>query len=322
MSPPAGRAMVEVCTAPTPGAVAVLQLAGPDAAGLLAELTGRNEWVAGQAVFCALGDLDEAVVVLLRDGAAGRSQVAQVMTHGGLQVVGMLLERLRDLGCMQAGAEDVCGRYPEASDAREAAMLAAMARAASPLAAAVLAAEAAGGPVLAPGPRAHLIIPPTVAVIGRPNAGKSTLLNRLAGRASAIVSAQPGTTRDWISSVVELAPDGNPHHAVAVRWFDTPGLRETADGVERQAIVLARARVAEAQVLVALRERGGDWPAGADLPRTPDLWVVNKCENQKPGQGDGKTPWTPLPISAGTGAGVVELEKAVLANLGLWPLPI
>ncbi len=310
------KVAVEMCTAPTPGAVAVLQLSGPDAVVALAALTGRVEWCAGKAVFCTLGELDEAVVVLLRDGSDGGWPVAQVMPHGGLQVVKALLEQMCRLGCREEAAPPRI-RYPEA-DAHEAQRLSVMAGAASPLAVDLLARHGLDWQ----SSLRHLIIPPAVAVIGRPNAGKSTLLNRLTGRASAIVSADPGTTRDWVSSLVELAPDGNPHHAVAVQWFDTPGLRETADCVEREAIALARARVAEAQVLVALRERAGEWPAGPDLPRTPDLWVVNKCENHESGPGDGTTPSAPLPISACTGAGVVELEKAVLARLGLWPLPL
>lgn len=313
---------VAVCTAPSPGAVAVLQLSGGLALQALAQLTGRTAWPVGVVHCCRLADIDEGVAVLLRDGADGRLPLVQIMPHGGLQVMRLLLARLRLLGCREEGEGAPSEHWPEAADGLEATLLETLAGAASPLALDALVAEAQGRLVLTANQRRNLISPPMVAVIGRPNAGKSTLLNRLTGRASAIVSAAAGTTRDWVAQVVELAPDGHPAHGVAVEWFDTPGLRDTEDGVEREAIALARKRAAGAQVLVALRESAGLWPEPADLPRRPDLWVVNKCEGRTAQPGDGRMPECPLPISAATGEGLAGLEQAVLAQLELWPLPV
>ena len=82
-----------------------------------------------------------------------------------------------------------------------------------------------------------------VAIIGPPNVGKSTLLNVLAGREAAIVSAIPGTTRDIVE--VRLALDG-----YVVVLSDTAGLRETADPIESEGVRRARARAREADLRV------------------------------------------------------------------------
>ncbi|MGE3180252.1 MAG: GTPase, partial [Phycisphaerae bacterium] len=82
-----------------------------------------------------------------------------------------------------------------------------------------------------------------VAIVGPPNAGKSTLLNALASRKVALVSDQPGTTRDWLE--VESEADGFP-----VTWIDTAGLRESEDPVEAAGIARTRAVAANAEALV------------------------------------------------------------------------
>jgi tRNA modification GTPase len=91
-----------------------------------------------------------------------------------------------------------------------------------------------------------------LAIIGRPNAGKSTLLNVLAGRAAAIVSPTPGTTRDVVGQNLELG--GYP-----VTVLDTAGLRTTTDSVEAEGIKRAKHTAAEADVLVAVVS-AEDWP--------------------------------------------------------------
>lgn len=99
-----------------------------------------------------------------------------------------------------------------------------------------------------------------VAVSGPPNAGKSTLINRLAGREVAIVSPLPGTTRDVLE--VRLVLGGH-----LVTLLDTAGLRETEDPIEREGVRRARARLAEADIVVALSEgpeRGAEGMEGAE----------------------------------------------------------
>jgi len=106
-----------------------------------------------------------------------------------------------------------------------------------------------------------------VAIAGPPNAGKSTLLNRLAKREAAIVSSHPGTTRDVIE--VHLDLDGYP-----LTLLDTAGIRESSDPVEQEGVRRALARaaaadltlwVADASVIGSAIEEVGQWPANAEV---------------------------------------------------------
>ena len=98
-----------------------------------------------------------------------------------------------------------------------------------------------------------------VAIAGPPNAGKSTLLNRLARREVAIVSPHAGTTRDVIE--VHLDLEGYP-----VTLLDTAGIRETDDPVEREGVARARARAAAADLVLWLTEGEGANPASGSSP--------------------------------------------------------
>lgn len=89
-----------------------------------------------------------------------------------------------------------------------------------------------------------------VAIVGAPNVGKSTLLNRLAGRDAAITSEYAGTTRDIIEVRMDIA-------GLPVTLLDTAGLRETEDQVEAIGIGRARERAASADLRVFLVEKGG-----------------------------------------------------------------
>ncbi len=133
-----------------------------------------------------------------------------------------------------------------------------------------------------------------VAIVGAPNAGKSTLLNRLAGREAAITSDIAGTTRDVIE--VRMEVDG-----LAVTFLDTAGLRETEDVLEQAGIDRALARAQGADLRVFL----GDGP---DLPgltaQADDLVVIGKSDTISGFDG--------LAVSGLTGAGVTEL----LARIG------
>jgi GTP-binding protein len=87
---------------------------------------------------------------------------------------------------------------------------------------------------------------PTLAILGRPNVGKSTLLNRLVGEDRVLVSDVPGTTRDAIDAVIDL--DGQPF-----RIFDTAGIRRNArvkDSTEFYSVIRAREALAEADVVL------------------------------------------------------------------------
>ncbi|MEL7280634.1 MAG: tRNA uridine-5-carboxymethylaminomethyl(34) synthesis GTPase MnmE [Pseudomonadota bacterium] len=131
-----------------------------------------------------------------------------------------------------------------------------------------------------------------VAIVGRPNAGKSTLLNALAGRDAAITSEYAGTTRD----VIEVRMDLN---GVPVTLLDTAGLRETDDAVEAIGVERARTRAQAADVRVFLVEPG-ELP---DLDVEPnDLVLISKIDT-RPGAGQG--------VSGKTGAGLPDLMDSL-----------
>ncbi len=105
------------------------------------------------------------------------------------------------------------------------------------------------------------------AIVGRVNAGKSSLLNRLLNEPRAIVTDIPGTTRDVIESTLNIS--GIPIHIM-----DTAGLREIKDEVERQGIHLTRQKIAEADLLLIVIDRSR--PLNSD-----DMDILAQCEKKK-----------------------------------------
>lgn len=154
----------------------------------------------------------------------------------------------------------------------------------------------------------------TVVIAGRPNAGKSTLMNRLAGYDAAIVTAEPGTTRDVLREELDL--DGMP-----VRLIDTAGLRRaTDDPVEREGIRRAREEMHRADRVLFVIDAIDD-PDGASYheerdslpPGVPVTLVFNKVDAVEPGTlEDGPFP----AISALTGAGIDELRQHLKETAG------
>jgi tRNA modification GTPase len=151
----------------------------------------------------------------------------------------------------------------------------------------------------------------SVAVIGAPNVGKSSLVNRLAGWEVSIVSAQAGTTRDRVS--VDLAVGG---HAFTV--LDTAGLRETAEEIEAEGIRRAERAVATADVRIAVFA-ADTWPV-ADDPTwrwvdSQTVLVINKSDLTAPVRpGPEGTP-NPVRVSAATGEGFDRLSAVLRARL-------
>lgn len=114
------------------------------------------------------------------------------------------------------------------------------------------------------------------AICGKPNVGKSTLMNRLAGCERSIVTAVPGTTRDVVETTVNIG-------GVTLLLSDTAGLRETDDPVERIGVALSRRKLNEAGLLIAVFD--GSVPPDEedrslleDLTGRPSLAVVNKSD--------------------------------------------
>lgn len=155
-----------------------------------------------------------------------------------------------------------------------------------------------------------------VVLAGRPNAGKSSLLNRLAGEEVAIVTEIPGTTRDVIRQSINL--DGVPVHVI-----DTAGLRDSSDPVERLGIARTWAAIEQADLAVLVVDAalgfGVEDQAILDkLPKgLPRLRAYNKCDlaglppSRKQDDGD-----EVILLSAKTGAGLAEFRQALAHAIG------
>lgn len=323
----AAQTSAALLTAGAPGAVAIIQLHGPAAREVLTQLTGQRDWPASRLRLSKFADIDEGLAV------ARDANWAQLMPHGGMRVVQRLMQWLHEQGVRITATPDAEAAFAEAACRLEAMALQTIALAASPAAVDLLLRQVDAWRAFVPHCDAaacdqvrarslvwdRLVVPPVVAVVGRPNIGKSTLTNRLLGRAASIVADLPGTTRDWVGGLAELGATADaPHRAVAVHWVDTPGLRHSDDAIEQHAIKLARQIVGDAAVVIAMRDDETDWPDAGALPREPDLWVMNKADRLPTWPaGHGASAAAPLPISAATGREVDQLESAVVRAMGL-----
>lgn len=148
-------------------------------------------------------------------------------------------------------------------------------------------------------------------IVGEPNVGKSSLLNRLVGRERAIVSPEPGTTRDFLEERIMVGPH-------CLRLIDTAGLHDAPDALERLGIAQTRERLDEADLLLVVRDASrpaAPLPAGLRERLTPgnSLLVLNKSDlpaGSPPAEG---TPDLPaVAVSALTGAGLGALTEAIV----------
>ncbi|QNN21410.1 hypothetical protein HED60_03690 [Planctomycetales bacterium ZRK34] len=302
-----------IVTAPAPGAIGIIQLHGVSVVTLLRELTGAADFTGARLV--DFGEIDQGLAVMLRDDWAqlfphGGPRVMQRLTQrlielgaepvtapdprevypeAGSDLEADMLDALAKAASPAAidrlldqprrwldwfakapspfqgeGRGEGQNVQPPNHARRHDHVPGFTPHPASPL-------EGRG----AVDPRDHLITPPAVVLVGPANVGKSTLSNLVTGRAMSLTADLPGTTRDWVAGLAELP---TPIGELAVRWFDTPGLRQSDDPIEQRAIELAGRVIESADVLIAVADPASGFADSAACPRQPDLFVMNKAD--------------------------------------------
>ena len=154
------------------------------------------------------------------------------------------------------------------------------------------------------------------AIAGRPNAGKSSLLNALLGYDRAIVTAIPGTTRDTIEEKLRIG-------RLTLRLIDTAGIRDTDDEVERLGVERSRAAMSKAELVIAVVDGSGeitdeDRKVIAQAEAAPKgIVVLSKRDIAEP-DAEITTALPVVSLSSVTGDGMDELERVIAEQ---FPLP-
>lgn len=147
-----------------------------------------------------------------------------------------------------------------------------------------------------------------VAIVGAPNAGKSSLLNRLLGEDRAIVSEIPGTTRDVIEATIRI--DG-----MVFRLMDTAGIRETSETIESLGIARSQEKIQRSRMVIALSDGSNDQQLQEDRKWVSELrrihpdkfivWIANKADLGSAVEGVDQS------LSALTGEGIDALKESM-----------
>jgi tRNA modification GTPase len=328
-------------TPPGRGAVASLRIEGSAGVDLLAGLFSAGHPLAGRDRPLAeiplrqivVGRLGGEEVVLSRIS----EEVIEIHCHGGSAAVARLEDLLVECGCCKVSWQDWIAR--QEADPLAAAARLALAEARTTRTAAILldqyngalrtafeqieTARQAGDSAAArrqidallahAATGLHLTRPWQVVVAGRPNVGKSSLINAIAGYQRAIVHNLPGTTRDIVS--LQTALDGWP-----VEISDTAGLRESDDPIEQAGIELALDRIATADLAVLVFDSSLPWTEAnqALVDAHPAALLVDNKSDLPPAPGPRPAA---LLVSSAASAGVDELCQEIAWRLVPHPPP-
>jgi len=149
-------------------------------------------------------------------------------------------------------------------------------------------------------------------IVGRPNAGKSSLLNLLSGQESAIVTEYAGTTRDILREQIDIA-------GLAVELIDTAGLRDDPDAIEAEGIRRAQKALEAADVVLWIQDAtdpDSRLPEDTRIPDVPTIVIRNKIDLTDESPGVVTTSPPVLNLSAQTGAGVEPLKETIRVAAG------
>ncbi len=155
----------------------------------------------------------------------------------------------------------------------------------------------------------------TLAIVGRPNVGKSSLFNRLVERERAIVTATPGTTRDLVSETVAIG-------GIPIQLVDTAGIRQSVDEAESIGIRKSMEALVDADLVLVVLDASQkvteeDEELLALAQGRPLLVVGNKCDLNSSGHwSEGGGRHVTAKVSALTGEGITELRAKILSHVG------
>lgn len=333
---------VAVLTPPGAGAIALIRIVGPDAIALVNTLF---EPKSGSPLspdsldhlrygrFVDDGEtIDDVVATAI---VVGGRRAVDVTCHGGVRVVERILQALAKRGAEVCESDEAAAWTWEAASPLDREILDAMTHAKTERALRFLAYQrthlldaigrtvqtvesnpagaAAGllGLIDGYSSARALVEGVSVALIGPPNSGKSTLFNRLLGRDAVVVSEVAGTTRDWIAEPVEM-------FGLPVTLIDTAGRHEATSPLEDLAIEAGIKMAERADLRITVLE-AGEAPSSPDVrnPRPPDFLVWNKADLRPPADSDPDA----VAVSARSGAGIEQLARRILAAFGVAPEP-
>jgi tRNA modification GTPase len=329
--------IVTVLTSPRPGAIAVVEVAGPGAIAVAAAVTKPRRFPSLDAVPLAVAiradffDGDEHVdegLLVVREHGAGRA-VIELHTHGSPRVVQRLVAALGRAGGTVSNAppdDHLDALLARARTRRAVEFVLRQAREIDRHVAALRTAGASLGParllteldeLIVSGPRVERMLDGiTIALVGPPGAGKTTLANRLIGEDRLLTSSEPGTTRD--ASHEAAALDGVP-----VTIVDTAGDRPTDEPIEREAIRRGRTAASVADVCLIVLDHSTPLPAEPHrfiARASAAVLAANKCDLPARWTADDVQLTSDIPrveVSARTGAGLDALMTVLRDAAGL-----